>query len=183
MFDMVVSRTRGSIIAGGVISLIAGILFISQPVVAGFTICTFIGAVVLIGGIVRVVSAVLQKTEGASEIVLGVVLVLFGLLCLCRPGIVADILAVFAGLYVVLRGMASFSQGVFCVRAQVGGGIFIIIMSVLLVACGIYVMFAPFAYIMLMTGVVLVLEGVFDLVFAAVFSSRVEEAKAQLGED
>lgn len=178
--ESVFSRLKSSVIASGIISIILGILFLMEPVISGVTLCYFIGAMILIGGIVKMVMSFSQHEGGASSFAAGLVVFFLGMLCIIRPDVIMDFLTILAGLFVIADGAKGFSDGVACIRAKVGGGGVLIVASLLLMVCGVFLMFVPFGFIMMMAGIVMLVNGIFNLVFIAAFSNRVAEAKRTL---
>ena len=170
-------RVKGSIIASGIASILLGILFLAEPLMAGVSICYFIGGLLVIAGITKVIFCCINTEGVAQSIIGGVILFLFGLLCLTRPDVVASILSVMAGIYIIADGTVKLNEGIFAVRAKIKGGIPVVIFSVIFMICGFYVMFVPFAFIMVVAGVVMVCDGIFNLIFAGLMSKRINEAK------
>lgn len=181
--DNAFSRLKGNVIASGIISIILGILFLLNPIISGFTLCYFIGAMILVGGIIKMVMSFSQTYDASSSFVGGLLAFFLGLLCIIRPDIIWDFLTILAGIFVIADGAKGFSDGVICMRAKVGGGVVLIIASILLMICGVFLMFMPFTFIMVMAGIVLLVNGIFSLIFIAAFSDRVEEAKHTLNDD
>ena len=179
--DNAIKSIKGSVLASGIISIILGILFLMEPVISGVTLCYFIGAMVLIGGIVKMVTSIGRPVDAGASFAGGLVIFFLGLLCLIRPDIVMSFLTILAGLFVIADGAKGLNDGVLCMRASVGGGIILIIASVLLMICGAFILFAPFTFIMIMSGIVLLINGVFNIIFMIAFSSRVEEARKAMG--
>ncbi len=177
MIQETFSRARGSIIVGGIAAIILGILFLSQPLLAGVSICYFIGAMLAIAGVANIIFSIASKQEGGQSILLGVILLLFGIVCLARPDVIANLLTIMAGIYVIADGAMTFSDGIFCVRNKIGGGVLVVIMSVILIIAGFYMMFASFAFIMVLSGIALIADGVFSFVVAVALGKQIREAK------
>ncbi len=177
------SRLKGNVIASGIISIVLGILFLLAPVITGVTLCYFIGTMVLIGGIIKMVMSFSQTNDKSSSFVGGLVIFFLGLLCIIRPDIILDLLTILAGLFVVADGAKGFSDGIICTRTKVAGGIVIVIASILLIICGVALMFLPFSFTMVMAGIVMLINGIFSLIFAIAFGDRVEEAKQTLNDN
>ena len=177
MLESTLNRIKGAIVANGIASIILGILFLVFPVGSGFMLCYFVGALIFIAGIAKIVLAFKSKVDVAFPFVTGLLMVLLGLLCLFRPDSIASFLTILAGVYVVADGAAALTDGIAITRAKVGGGVFIIIMSVLLMICGLYIMFAPFTYIVLVAGIVLIVDGIFNLIFVGAMKRQIQEAK------
>ncbi len=175
-------RLKGNVIASGIVSIVLGILFLMEPVISGVTLCYFIGAMVLIGGIAKMVMSISHPGDASSSFAGGLVIFFLGLLCIIRPDIIMDFLTILAGLFVIADGAKGLSDGMACMRANVGGGIVLVVASVVMMICGCFLVFAPFAFIMIMAGIVMLINGIFNLIFLAAFSSRVEEARRYMGQ-
>ena len=182
MHNETLHRVKGSVIASAIASIILGILFLSEPLLAGVSICYFIGGLLVIAGIVKVIFCCVNAQGVAQSIVGGVILFLFGLLCLSRPDVIASLLTVMAGIYVIADGAATLSEGIFALRNKISGGVVVIIFSIIFMICGFYIMFAPFTFIMVVSGVVMILDGIFNLVFVGVMSKRIDDAREALGD-
>ncbi len=170
-------RVKGSVIASGIASILLGILFLSSPLLAGVSICYFMGGLLVIAGITKVIFCCINAEGVAMSIIGGVVLFLFGLLCLSRPDVIASLLTVMAGMYVIADASVTLSEGIFAVRNKISGGVVVIIFSIIFMICGFYIMFAPFTFIMVVSGVVMICDGIFNLVFVGVMSKRINDAK------
>jgi uncharacterized membrane protein HdeD (DUF308 family) len=173
-----INQIRGGIIVSGIASIIMGILFLAQPLFSGLTFCYFIGIMIAITGLSKIIFAFIQGEKIASSIIGGLLILLIGLICIFRPSIVAGVITILAGLYIVSDGAFLLSDGILCVKNKVGGGVFMVIVAILLIISGIYLMFAPFSFIVIMTGIVLIADGIFHLVFAGSIRRKIEEIKS-----
>ena len=180
MNEQVLKQMKGSVIASGVVCIVLGFIFLCEPVFSGLTICYFLGAMILVGGLAKVICA-FRAAEGAGIIFVdGLLCAIFGILCLARPDVIATILTVFTGVLVIAHGATTLDGGVALMRAKMGGGVLVIIMSVLLIFAGAYMMFAPFALIMIVSGITLLVDGIFIIIFVLFLGKRIQEAKRSL---
>lgn len=177
MLEKTFSQVRGSIIFSGILSIILGILFIANPIIAGFSLCHFVGCILIISGAAKMIFSFVNGENIAMSFVGGLVIFLFGIVCINRPDVISDIITLLAGIYIVADGATTLCEGIACVRAKVKGGWPIIIASVILMMCGVSIMFAPFGFVMMFTGIVLIGDGIFALVFVSAMRKAIEEAK------
>ena len=177
MRNETIHQAKGSIIASGIASIILGILFLAEPLLTGVSICYFIGVLLAITGIMKVIFCFASAEGVAPSIIGGVVLFLFGLLCINRPDVIVGILTVMAGIYIIADGSSKLSEGIFAVRSHISGGVAVIVCSIILMICGFFIMFAPFTFIMVLSGIVMILDGIFNLVFVGAISKKINEAK------
>ncbi len=177
MVNEAFSRIKGSVIASGIASILLGILFMGEPLLSGVSFCYFIGGLLVIAGIAKVVFSVVNAQDAAPSILGGVILFLFGLLCIDRPDVIVNIMATMAGIYIVADAANAMNQGIYAVRSKMSGGTAVVVFAIILMICGFYVMFAPFGFIMTVAGVAMIIDGVFNLVFVGVVSKKLSEAK------
>lgn len=177
MLNETLHQIKGGVIASGIASILLGILFLANPLLTGVSLCYFIGGLLVIIGITKIIFCFVHAEGPATSIVGGVILFLFGLLCLTRPDVIASILTLMAGIYIIADGATKLSEGIFAVRSKISGGIAVVVFSIIFIICGFYVMFAPFTFIMVVEGVVLIFDGIFSLVFVGVMSKRIDEAR------
>lgn len=172
-----VARTKGMLIVSAIASIILGIVFLAEPVLSGVTFCYFLAALFVIGGIARFVMCLGNSENNGGSLVGAILMLLIGLMCFARPDIIASFITVMTGMFIACDGAVGISAGVACKRANMSGGVLIIVMSVILMICGIYLMFAPFGFIMIMAGISLIIDGIFSLIFVGKFGQAVHDAK------
>ena len=64
-------QVKGSVIASGIASILLGILFLGHPLLTGVSFCYFIGGLLVIAGIAKVIFCVTSAEGPASSIVGG----------------------------------------------------------------------------------------------------------------
>ncbi len=165
---------KGSVIASGIISILLGILFLAQPLLAGLSLCFYIGILLVIAGMAKVIFCFVDSENAGASVLGGVILFLFGLICLSRPDFVAGALTILAGAYIVADGANVLTAGVSALRSKAPGGILMIICSIIFIICGFFVMFAPFSFVVVVSGVVMILEGIFSFIFVALIGSKMK---------
>lgn len=174
-------RVKGSVIASGIASILLGVLFLAQPLLTGVSICYFIGGLLVIVGITKMIFSFTNAEGAASSIVGGVVLFLFGLLCFNRPDVIVGLLTVMSGIYIITDGARTLSEGMYAVRAKIAGGVAVVVLAIIFMICGFCIMFAPFTFIMELSGIVMILDGIFNLVFVGAMSKKIADAKQAYG--
>lgn len=171
----ILTRVKGSVIANAIASIILGVLFLAQPVLSGVTLCYFIGAILVVAGITKAVFSFVSP-YGLAESVLGaVIFFLIGILCFTRPDIIGQFLTILAGFYIVADAGILMSGGLVNVKSGFAGGWVIVISSLILMICGLCVMFAPVSFIMELAGAFLIIDGIFYLVLVAFFNKKDKE--------
>ncbi|MDH4338453.1 MAG: HdeD family acid-resistance protein [Candidatus Krumholzibacteria bacterium] len=97
----------------GVISIIAGMLCMLMPGLTGLSVITFVGVLVLVGGIARMIWAFKAGTFGRGMLVfaIGALTLLCGIVLLANPLVAAGVLTVLLAAYFIVDGIAEISMG------------------------------------------------------------------------
>ena len=142
-------------------AILIGLLFILTPQTSADVICYVAGILLLASGIAAVVSYLASgRLFGSYALVSGIVLLVCGVFCLLRPEVIQGLLTVIFGVFLVIDGMAT--------------------LAVITIALGCVILFGKFDSIMLLAGISLIVDGVFDLIATLAFSKRVREARQKL---
>ena len=180
MLNEALGRANGNAIASAIAAILLGALVLAEPVITGISIFYLLGGLLVFVGIVKIVFSFMSPVGAAQSIAGGVLLFIFGLLCLLKPDTVSSVLTVLVGIYVVADGAIALSDGVFCVKSKIPGGASVIIFALTLMICGFYVMFAPFSFIMQIAGIALIADGIFNIILVATISKRIRKVKSEL---
>ena len=172
MSNEVLGRSKSNAIASAIASILLGALILAEPLLVGISILYLLSALLILFGILKIVLSFMNPTGAAQSIAGGVLLFTFGLLCLIKPEVISNILTVLVGIYVVSDGAIALSDGISCVKSKIPGGASIIVFAATLILCGFYVMFAPFSFITLVAGIVLVTDGIFNVILIAITRKR-----------
>jgi uncharacterized membrane protein HdeD (DUF308 family) len=119
----------------GSVSILLGILAMMAPGFTGMSVLSFLGFLVLVGGVLRIVWAFGAGSlrKGLLQMAIGLLTLICGLVLIAHPVITAGLLSVLVGLYLLVDGIAEIAAG-FRLRPQSGSGWLIVggIVSVLL---------------------------------------------------
>lgn len=100
-----------------------------------------------------------------------------GVFRLLRPEIIQGLLTVLFGVFLVIDGMMTLQDGVDCARARLAGWWVPALLGAVTIALGCVVLFGKFDSIMLLAGISLIADGVFDLIVTLAFSKRIRTAR------
>lgn len=155
-----------------------GIILITHPGLTGIIICRAAGILALLLGVVRSVSAL--RTRGASwflqlDLIVGVLLLAFGIFALAQPEVVLSILPVVLGVYLLMECVGKIQQAV--VLKQVGYVRWwtAFVMGIAAAVLGILLIVNPFQAaesMLVFLGISLVVDGVADLWILWCFASQ-----------
>lgn len=99
----------------GVLSFIAGVILVKHPFTGLVALVIIVGAWFIVSGIVRFVSAFSEREYRGTNIVIGVLDLLAGVVVLAWPDLGLKTMAVLAGIILLIRGVA-FVYGGFQIR-------------------------------------------------------------------
>ena len=148
-----------SFLLAAILYVILGLVLLLWPGVSAVVFCYAFGGVLLAYGVVTVVSFFLRDSRQGSfvfELLLGIIAAALGLLFLLRPAIVATILPVILGLFIVVDGLVNLKRALELRRMAYVRWNIPLWLSVGSVALGAFIVFQPL-------GAVLIYEGVSDL--------------------
>lgn len=162
-------------------AILLGLLFILTPQTSADVICYVAGILLLASGIAAVISYLASgRLFGSYALVSGIVLLVCGVFCLLRPEIIQGLLTVLFGVFLVIDGMMTLQDGVDCARTRLAGWWVPALLGAVTIVLGCVVLFGKFDSIMLLAGISLIADGVFDLIVTFAFSKRVRTAREKL---
>jgi uncharacterized membrane protein HdeD (DUF308 family) len=89
-----------------VLSFIAGVILVKHPFAGLVTLVIIVGAWFIVSGVVRFVAAFSEREYRGTNIVIGVLDLLAGVVVLAWPDLGLKTMAILAGIVLVLRGIA-----------------------------------------------------------------------------
>jgi len=108
--------TRGINIGIGIIALIGGLATAANPLLAVETMILLFSIIVLLYGFGLVSSGISSRTEGkvtrTADIIIGGIVVGFGLMVLAMPGVAIVLMVTFLALSLLIKGIASIISGI-----------------------------------------------------------------------
>ena len=153
-------------------AILLGLLFILTPQASADVICYVAGILLLASGVAAVISYLASgRLFGSYALVSGILL---------RPEIIQGLLTVLFGVFLVIDGMMTLQDGVDCARARLAGWWVPALLGAVTIALGCVVLFGKFDSIMLLAGISLIVDGVFDLIVTFAFSKRIRTAREKL---
>lgn len=103
---------RGVLATVGVLSLIAGVILIKHPFSTVTVFVMIFGIWLLAAGLVRLVVALSNREDRATGLAIAAIDIIAGLVILTWPDISLSVLAVIAGIILIIRGIAAIYAGI-----------------------------------------------------------------------
>lgn len=168
-------------VLSGLLMLIVGLLMVIEPEGASSVICLVAGVLLLAAGLVAVVAFFVQgPLPGGVLLLVGLPLLLIGVFFLVNPTDVMAVLAVLFGVMIVIDGAQFMINAVECARFKVRGWVWMLLLSLLLIALGCLVLMTSTEGMVMTLGVALIIDAVLKVVFTFVFRHAIHEGKTRL---
>src|SRR5213080_2918985 len=131
----------------GIAAIIFGIIAFTHPVMAAATLVLFFGAWVLIDGIFRVVGAIGHRAsdkEWGSDLIIGILGIIIGLLTFHAPGVTALALVIYIAAWALMIGASEIAAAV-KLRREIKGEWFWILMGLASIVFAVLLLWNPVA--------------------------------------
>lgn len=151
------------------IYMVIGILFILIPGFISDFICYLIGLLIIILGInpIRRYFKLIDKTRSAKIVfILGILMILLGLFIVLNPSMLASILPITIGAYLIIIALAKLSDAIEYKSSNYDKWYNFLLSSILTLIVGLVIIFNPFKTVTLViriVGIVLLIDGLFDM--------------------
>jgi uncharacterized membrane protein HdeD (DUF308 family) len=142
----------------GVISLVAGVIFVIKPSHSLATLCVIFGIFLLVDGIVAIVSSFRQDANRALSAIIGVLAIVFGIILIRHPTTAVNIIGLLIGLWLVAAGVVRLIYAI-----MEGGARFVrIAVGALAIIFGIVIVSQPhigYTTLAVLVGIWLIING------------------------
>ena len=108
-------KLKTNIVISAALCILLGIVLVARPGLSMQIVCTAVGAVLLIGGIVRLAVSVTSRDGSVysqMSLVMGIVLAVVGVWILLQPDKVLAIIPIIVGIVIALHGVNNLRQAV-----------------------------------------------------------------------
>lgn len=163
------------------IFILTGIFLLLRPETAINIICYVLGLLLLLSGVVSIVQFFSDKTSDnylSFSFIFGAFVFIFGLIILIKPAIVASIIPLLLGVWMLINGVTKLSYSL--TINKFNNSTVSIIGSILIIILGILLIFNPFAgakSLVQIIGISFIVYSVIDLAesIALTFSLKKKE--------
>lgn len=165
----ILKRLKTNVVISAVLCILLGIVLVVWPDISMQIACTAIGAVLLVGGIVRLVQYFVVR-DGSMyaqmNLIMGIVLTVVGVWIVLKPDKVLAIIPIIIGIVIVIHGLNNLQQAVSLCKEKYDKWWVALILGVLTVGFGILLICRPFAAldtVVMLIGIFLIYDGLSDL--------------------
>lgn len=162
-------KLKTNVVISAILCILLGIVLVIWPDLSMQIVCTAIGAVLLIGGGVRL--AVYFSVKDGSvyaqmNLIMGIILAVVGVWILLQPEKVLAIIPIIVGIVIVLHGINNLQQALTLYKEKYDKWWVALILGLLTVGFGILLICRPFEAletVVMMIGIFLIYDGVSDI--------------------
>ena len=162
-------QMRLSFLVASILYVILGLVLLIWPGVSATVFCWAFGSLLLAYGAVTILTFFFRDSRAGSfvfELLLGIVAAALGLLVLLRPVVVASVLPVIVGLFILVDGLVNLKRALELRSMMYERWIVPLVLSLISVGLGLLVLFHPFLAaeaLVMVIGAVFLYTGVSDL--------------------
>ena len=165
--------------------IVTGIFLLLKPETAINIVCYVLGVILVLWGVVSVIQFFSDKNSTSYlslSFIFGAFVFIFGIIILIKPSIIASIVPLLLGVWMVINGVTKLSYSLSIYKAS--KNILSIVGSILIVIFGITLIFNPFEGAKGLTqiiGIALIVYSVLDLIesFSITFSLKNKENSSE----
>ena len=162
-------KLKTNVVISAILCIVLGIVLVAWPDLSMKIVCTAVGAVLLIGGGVRL--AVYFTTKDGSvyaqmNLIMGIILAVVGVWILLQPDKVLAIIPIIVGIVIVLHGVNNLRQAAALYKEKYDKWWVALILGLLTVGFGVLLVCRPFEALdtaVMLIGVFLIYDGISDI--------------------
>lgn len=162
-------RLKTNIVISAILCVVLGIVLVVWPDLSMQIVCIAIGAVLLIGGGVRLAVYFTNK-DGSMyaqmSLITGIVLAVVGIWILIKPDKVLAIIPIIVGIVIVLHGINDLQQAVSLYKDKYDKWWVALILGLLTIGFGVLLICRPFEAldtVVMLIGLFLIYDGLSDI--------------------
>lgn len=158
-----------------IVYVIIGFILFLKPDTSLVLVSRIISSLLILVGAINAVRSLVKK-EGSSYVFpMGILCVIIGAYLFYKPATISNILVVLLGFCIVLSGVLKLQNAIELLRAKAQGWWVFLIISVLILAYGLIMVFNPFKHTQVLIkflGVGFIVSGILDFISNIIVSNK-----------
>lgn len=162
-------KLKTNVVISAVLCILLGIVLVVWPDLSMQIVCTAIGAVLLIGGGIRL-AVYFTMRDGSLyaqlNLIMGIILAVVGIWILLQPDKVLAIIPIIVGIVIVLHGVNNLQQTMTLYKEKYEKWWVALILGILTVGFGVLLICRPFEALetaVMLIGIFLIYDGISDI--------------------
>lgn len=162
-------KLKTNVVVSAALCILLGVVLVAWPDLSIQIVCTAVGAVLLIGGGVRLAVYFTAKDGSVytqMNLIMGIVLAVVGVWILLQPGKVLAIIPIIVGIVIVLHGINNLQQAITLCKEKYDKWWVALILGLLTIGFGVLLICRPFEAldtVVMLIGIFLIYDGISDI--------------------
>lgn len=169
MMESLLKKIKTNVVSSSLLCVILGLVLVFRPGMSMRIVCTAVGVVLLVAGVMRIM-AYFAMRDGSMyaqvNLVFGIVLAVVGVWIVMKPDTVLAIIPIIVGIVIVIHGLHNLKQAMGLWRDKYDKWWIAFLMGVLTVGFGVLLICRPFAAIdtvVMLIGIFLIYDGLSNI--------------------
>lgn len=162
-----------------IILFLIGLFLLMKPETTLHAISYFVGIVLIIWGIIPVITFFSNKEKESYlefSFIIGVFSLVFGIIVMINPNIIGSIIPLLTGIWMIINGVTKLFYALSINKE--GNATTSIIISLIILVCGLLLVFNPFGGAVMLTkliGIFIIVYSVLDLIECYTLNKSIKE--------
>lgn len=169
MMESLLKKIKTNVVSSSLLCVILGLVLVFRPGMSMRIVCTVVGVVLLVAGVMRIM-AYFAMRDGSMyaqvNLVFGIVLAVVGVWIIMKPDTVLAIIPIIVGIVIAIHGLHNLKQAMELWRDKYDKWWIAFLMGVLTVGFGVLLICRPFAAIdtvVMLIGIFLIYDGLSNI--------------------
>ena len=162
-------KLKTNVVISAMLCIVLGIVLVAWPELSMRIVCTAVGAVLLIGGGVRL-AVYFAARDGSvysqMNLIMGIILAVVGIWILLQPDKVLAIIPIIVGIVIALHGINNLQQAITLCKDKYDKWWVALILGLLTIGFGVLLVCRPFEALdtaVKLIGIILIYDGISDI--------------------
>ena len=167
--EKILKKLKTNVLISSLLCVLLGLVLVFWPGLSIQIVCTAVGAVLMISGVVRIVSYVTAR-DGSMyfqvNLIFGIIFVVVGVWIVIKPAKVLAIIPIIVGIVIALHGLHNLQQAMDLCQSKYDKWWIALLLGILTIGFGILLICRPFAAIdtvVMLIGIFLIYDGLSNI--------------------
>ena len=167
--EKILKKLKTNVLISSLLCVLLGLVLVFWPGLSIQIVCTAVGAVLMISGVVRIVSYVTAR-DGSMyfqvNLIFGIIFAVVGVWIVIKPAKVLAIIPISVGIVIALHGLHNLQQAMDLCQSKYDKWWIALLLGILTIGFGILLICRPFAAIdtvVMLIGIFLIYDGLSNI--------------------
>ena len=167
--EKILKKLKTNVLISSLLCVLLGLVLVFWPGLSIQIVCTAVGAVLMIRGVVRIVSYVTAR-DGSMyfqvNLIFGIIFAVVGVWIVIKPAKVLAIIPIIVGIVIALHGLHNLQQAMDLCQSKYDKWWIALLLGILTIGFGILLICRPFAAIdtvVMLIGIFLIYDGLSNI--------------------